>query len=56
MSAHEQRRPNNRQSAPPSQPDYPDEISQQQLNTIRQLADPDGEHAAGRVLLYPDPW
>ena len=41
---------------PPRQPDYQDEILKEQLDAIRHLADPEGKHASGRVLLYPDAW
>lgn len=34
-------------------PAYDDEISEEQINVIRKLADPDGKRAAKRVLLYP---
>lgn len=34
-------------------PNYNDEISIEQIEVIRKLADPDGRRAAKRVLLYP---
>lgn len=39
--------------AVPAHPDYNDEISVDQINMIRNLADPDGKRAARRVALYP---
>ncbi len=42
--------------APPCQPDYQDEISKAQLEAIRHLADPHGERATSRILLYPETW
>jgi hypothetical protein len=41
---------------PPVQPDYPDEITPQQLEVIRRLADPDGSKAKRRTLLYAPAW
>ena len=41
---------------PPRQPDYQDEISAEQMEAIRKLADPDGANAQTRVLLYPAGW
>lgn len=41
---------------PPRQPDYQDEISAEQIEAIRRLADPDGANAQTRVLLYPAGW
>ena len=41
---------------PPRQPDYQDEISAEQMEAIRKLADPDGANAKTRVLLYPAGW
>lgn len=41
---------------PPPQPDYPDEITPEQLEAIRQLADPDGTREKGRTLLYSPAW
>lgn len=37
----------------PPHPDYEDEISPAQIETVRRLADADGKRAAKRVLLYP---
>lgn len=37
----------------PSHPNYEDEISKEKMDVIRKLADPNGERAARRVLLYP---
>lgn len=34
-------------------PAYNDEISSDQIDAIRKLADPDGKRAAKRVVLYP---
>ena len=45
-----------RGKAPPTQPDYQDEISPEQLDVIRRLADPDGSSAKRRVLLYSPAW
>jgi hypothetical protein len=41
---------------PPFQPDYPDEISGEQLDAIRTLTDPNGERASKRVPLYSAAW
>jgi hypothetical protein len=41
---------------PPRQPDYQDEISAEQMEAIRVLADPDGVNARTRVLLYSAGW
>lgn len=41
---------------PLKQPDYADEISEEQLEAIRKLADPEGKRAKKRVLLYADTW
>ena len=56
MSADKQGRPAQARRTPPRQPDYQDEISKEQLEAIRQLADPDGSNARGRVLVYPEAW
>jgi hypothetical protein len=56
MSADKQNRPAQARRTPPRQPDYQDEISKEQLEAIRQLADPDGSNARGRVLVYPEAW
>lgn len=37
----------------PAHPKYDDEISSDQMDIIRRLADPDGKRAEKRVLLYP---
>ncbi|MEL7685538.1 hypothetical protein AAG594_14465 [Citromicrobium bathyomarinum] len=37
----------------PAHPNYQDEINDDQIQTIRRLADPDGKRAAKRVALYP---
>jgi hypothetical protein len=47
------RKPAPSQSRIPHHPDYEDEISLTQIETIRRLADPEGQRAAKRVLLYP---
>lgn len=41
---------------PPHQPDYPDEVTSEQLSAIRQLTDPDGVLAEQRVLLHAPGW
>lgn len=51
MSARKQNRPIH--SRIPPHPNYEDEISQEQIEAIRRLADPDGKRAEKRVLLYP---
>jgi hypothetical protein len=56
MSANTQKRTVKARRTPPRQPDYQDEILKEQLDAIRHLADPEGKHASGRVLLYPDAW
>lgn len=56
MSANTQNRPVKTSRTPPRQPDYQDEILKNQMVAIRQLADPEGKHARGRVLLYPEVW
>lgn len=56
MSTDKRFRSVNGYQTPPKQPDYSDEISVEQLDAIRKLADPQGKHAANRVLLYPDAW
>ena len=56
MSADTQNRPVKARRTPPRQPDYQDEILKEQLDAIRHLADPEGKHASGRVLLYPEAW
>ena len=43
-------------AGPQPHPNYQDELSKEQIETIRKLADPDGRNAGGRVLLYPDAW
>lgn len=43
-------------AGPQPHPNYQDELSKDQIETIRKLADPDGRNANGRVLLYPDAW
>ena len=53
MSARKHGRPGrNHQGAPPH-PEYHDEITNDQIEVIRRLADPDGKRAAKRVILYP---
>lgn len=37
----------------PLHPEYNDEITTEQMDVIRRLADPDGKRAARRVALYP---
>lgn len=51
MSAQKRHFPRNQ--VVPAHPEYNDEISSEQINTIRRLADPDGKRAAKRVVLYP---
>lgn len=41
---------------PPHQPDYSDEITPDQLEVIRRLADPEGANAKRRTLLYTPAW
>lgn len=52
MTARKIYRPAHNRAAPPH-PDYNDEITPDQMEAIRHLADPDGERASKRVLLYP---
>lgn len=52
MSHRKNSRPANRQAVP-AHPDYNDEISVEQIDVIRHLADPDGKRAARRIALYP---
>ena len=56
MAADTQKQTVKARRTPPRQPDYQDEILKEQLDAIRHLADPEGKHASGRVLLYPDAW
>ena len=42
--------------SPPRQPDYPDEISVEQIEAIKKLVDPEAKHAEHRKVLYPDAW
>lgn len=56
MSADKQIRPTQPGQSIPLHPDYPDEISEEQLVAIRKLADPDGSNAEQRVLVYPEAW
>lgn len=53
MSASKTARPARNAKAAPPHPLYDDEISSEQLDVIRRLADPDGARAAKRVILYP---
>lgn len=39
--------------AAPAQPNYDDELTAEQVEALRKLADPDGSRARKRVLLYP---
>lgn len=41
---------------PPRQPDYPDEVSKDQLDAIRHLTDPDGNRTAKRSVLHSAGW
>ncbi|WP_375288652.1 hypothetical protein [Sphingomonas sp.] len=41
---------------PPAQPDYHDEVSDQQLEAIIRLTDADGERCANRKLLFTQGW
>lgn len=41
---------------PPRQPDYPDEVSCEQLETIRKIVDPEGNKAERRTELYSPAW
>lgn len=56
MSVDKQNLSVNGNQTPPKQPDYSDEITSEQLDAIRKLADPDGKNAKNRILLYPDSW
>lgn len=53
MSARKSVRQGRVRKAGPAHPNYQDEITFDQLNAIRRLADPDGKRAAKRVALYP---
>lgn len=53
MSSNKTARPARNLKAAPPHPLYDDEISPEQLETIRRLADPEGVRAAKRVILYP---
>jgi len=53
MSASKHPRPSRNHKAAPPHPTYEDEITAQQMEVIRHLADPEGKRAAKRVLLYP---
>lgn len=53
MTARKDHRPNRNHKPVPIHPDYQDEISPEQIEAIRHLADPDGKRAAKRVVLYP---
>jgi len=55
MSANKLSRPHTRK-APQPHPNYQDDLSHEQIDVIRKLADPDSRNASGRVLLYPDAW
>lgn len=55
MSANKLSRPHGR-NAPQPHPNYQDELTREQIEEIRKIADPDGRNAKGRVLLYPDAW
>lgn len=55
MSASKLSRPHTRK-VPQPHPHYADELSREQIDAIRKLADPEGRNAGGRVLLYPDAW
>lgn len=51
--------PNHRQEfarARPLQPNYQDEVSQEQVAAIRTLVDPDGSREAKRKPLYNSGW
>lgn len=52
MTARKSQRPAPHKAVPPH-PDYNDEISCDQMEVIRRIADPDGKRAAKRVVLYP---
>lgn len=41
---------------PPRQPDYPDEVSKEQLEAIRLLTDPNGDRANQRTVLHSAGW
>lgn len=53
MSAETHNRLGRNHKATPPHPDYNDEITDDQIAAIRHLADPDGQRAAKRVVLYP---
>lgn len=40
----------------PRQPDYPDEVSIDQLDAIRKLVDPNGDSEARRTILHSAAW
>ena len=41
---------------PPRQPDYPDEVTPEQLEEIKKFLDPSGEKAKQREMLYSPAW
>lgn len=41
---------------PPRQPDYPDELTQEQLDAIRKLADEGRSSGGNRTLLHASAW
>lgn len=53
MSVRKNTRPGRNHKAAPPHPTYDDEITQEQMDVIRRIADPEGKRAAKRVILYP---
>ena len=53
MNARKSVRQGRVRKAGPAHPNYQDEISVDQLQVIRRLADPEGKRASKRVALYP---
>lgn len=44
------------QGTPPACPDYADEITTEQLETIRGRTDPDGDRAKRRTMIHAPAW
>jgi len=53
MSATKNHRPGRNHKAATPHPSYDDELSDEQIAAIRHLADPEGQRAGKRVVLYP---
>ena len=56
MTAQELAPPQRTPHSPSFQPDYPDEVSGEQLEAIRQMTDPDGSRARGRTVIHSPAW